>query len=394
MIHSHREFDPRAFLSLRALLVRSFVRSFASIVRVPALHSPFPFPRSRVSASSKFALPSDSGASPRRPLRRLVARRPSAMVKLSPLCHRASAHDAEVWATCFAGDKTLVTGSLDESVKLWVNEEEEDAVSLENLREKHAYTGHTLGVCSLDANAAGLVAASALDGVVRAWDSARGETKLVLESAPGESWGVKFDPTSGSSHIAIGGGVSRAVHVYDVEKGEKKKSLELPETTADAAKNGRFAQSVAYSPDGKRIACGVTDGTVAIFDVKSGKCVHTLTGHVAPVRDVTFSPEGKTLYTACDDGYVHIYDAHNKSLIDALGGHKSWVLSLTASPDGAALVTGSSDSTVKLWDLSSRACAQTMTDHSDAVWCVRFSPDGNKLAAVSADSSISLFNVA
>ena len=293
MIHSHREFAARAFLSLRALLVRSFLPSFASIVRVPALHSPFPFPRSRVSASSRFALPSDSGASPRRPLRRLVARRPSAMVKLSPLCHRASAHDAEVWATCFAGDTTLVTGSLDESVKLWVNEEEEDAVSLENLREKHAYTGHTLGVCSLDANAAGLVAASALDGVVRAWDSARGETKLVLESAPGESWGVKFDPTSGSSHIAIGGGVSRAVHVYDVEKGEKKKSLELPETTADAAKNGRFAQSVAYSPDGKRIACGVTDGTVAIFDVKSGKCVHTLTGHVAPVRGVTFSPTGR-----------------------------------------------------------------------------------------------------
>ena len=62
----------------------------------------------------------------------------------------------------------MVTGSLDESVKLWVNEEEKDAVSLENLREKHAYTGHTLGVCSLDANAAGLVAASALDGVVRA----------------------------------------------------------------------------------------------------------------------------------------------------------------------------------------------------------------------------------
>jgi len=315
------------------------------------------------------------------------------MVKLSPLCHKASVHDAEVWAACFAGDKTLVTGSLDESVKLWANEEE-DAASLENLHEKHAYTGHTLGVCSLDANAAGLIAASALDGVVRAWDSASGETKMVLESAPGESWGVKFDPTSGSNLVAIGGGVSRAVHVYDVNKGEKKKSLELPETTADAAKNGRFAQSVAYSPDGKRIACGVTDGTVAIFDVKSGKCAHTLTGHVAPVRDVTFSPDGKTLYTACDDGYVHVYDAHNKSLIDAFGGHKSWVLSLTASPDGAALVTASSDSTIKLWDLSSRACAQTMTNHSDAVWCVRFSPDGAKLAAVSADRSISLFNVA
>ena len=53
MIHSHREFAARAFLSLRALLVPSFLPSFASIVRVPALHSPFPFPRSRVA----FAVP-------------------------------------------------------------------------------------------------------------------------------------------------------------------------------------------------------------------------------------------------------------------------------------------------------------------------------------------------
>ena len=48
--------------------------------------------------------------------------------------------------------------------------------------------------------------------------------------------------------------------------------------------------SVAFSPDGKRLACGVMDGTVALFDVPSGQLMHTLTGHHKPVRDVCFTP--------------------------------------------------------------------------------------------------------
>ena len=325
---------------------------------------------------------------------RAISRR-IAMVKLSVLCHRANAHADEVWSLAWSRGASdararLVTGSLDESVKRWGGDDDGDA--LDDLRDAHAYTGHALGVCALDANARGMVAASALDGVVRAWDAETGETLAAIEGAPGESWGVKFDPSDASTLLAIGGGTSQSVRVHDASDGTRKQTLELPATTAEKPRNGRFVQSVAYSPDGKRIACGATDGTVGVFDVKTGKCVHTLAGHVAPVRDVAFAPDGKTLYTACDDGYAHVYDAQNKSLIESLSGHKSWVLSVTASPDGTALVTGSSDATIKLWDLKTRSCAQTMTDHTDAVWCVRFSRDGAALAAASADRSVSLFN--
>ena len=48
--------------------------------------------------------------------------------------------------------------------------------------------------------------------------------------------------------------------------------------------------SVAYSPDGRRLACGAMDGTVAVFDVPSGKLLHTLTGHHKPVRGLSFTP--------------------------------------------------------------------------------------------------------
>lgn len=55
-------------------------------------------------------------------------------------------------------------------------------------------------------------------------------------------------------------------------------------------KKDKFVLSVAFSPDGRRLACGVMDGTVAIFDVPSGQLLHTLTGHHKPVRDVCFTP--------------------------------------------------------------------------------------------------------
>lgn len=65
-----------------------------------------------------------------------------------------------------------------------------------------------------------------------------------------------------------------------------------PAQGEDNFKKERFVLSVAYSPDGKRLACGSMDGTVAVFDVASGKLLHTLDGHFKPVRSLTFTPGG------------------------------------------------------------------------------------------------------
>ena len=55
-------------------------------------------------------------------------------------------------------------------------------------------------------------------------------------------------------------------------------------------KKDSFVLSVAFSPNGQRLACGSQDGTVAIFDVSSGKFMHALEGHFKPVRSLTFTP--------------------------------------------------------------------------------------------------------
>ena len=58
----------------------------------------------------------------------------------------------------------------------------------------------------------------------------------------------------------------------------------------DRRRAERFVLSVAYSPDGKRLACGAMDGSVAVFDTATGNTVGVLEGHYKPVRSLTFMP--------------------------------------------------------------------------------------------------------
>lgn len=201
----------------------------------------------------------------------------------------------------------------------------------------------------------------------------------------------------------MAGGSSASVKLWDTSSWQLVDSLAIPlqesSRPSDRAGGGKFVLSVAWSLDGKRLACGSMDGTICVFDVHRAKFLHYLEGHFMPVRSLVYSPlDHRVVFSACDDTHIHMYDAEGKSLVAAMSGHSSWVLSVDASPDGAAIASGSSDRTVRLWDLTMRASVQTMTSHSDQVWSVAFRPPGGagvragRLASVSDDKSISLYD--
>lgn len=144
--------------------------------------------------------------------------------------------------------------------------------------------------------------------------------------------------------------------------------------------------SVAFSPDGKRIASGSgvwqgkEPGEVKIWDAFTGQELLVCKGSVNQVMSVAFSPDGLRLAAGSFDGSVHVWNAQTGEVSFPVRGHVSAVHCVSFSPDGKRLASGSSDQTVKLWDTVSGAEVLTIQGASDNVFGVSFSPDGRHLA--------------
>jgi len=158
--------------------------------------------------------------------------------------------------------------------------------------------------------------------------------------------------------------------------------------------HGDSVLSVAFSPDGKRLATGSHDRTAKLWDAATGQELTTLKGHGITVTSVAFSPDGKRLATGSLDRTARLWDAATGQELIILKGHGDSVLSVAFSPDGKRLATGSADRTVRLWDAATGRELATFKGHEDRVPSVAFSPDGKRLATGSRDRTVRLWDVA
>ncbi|ACC80717.1 NB-ARC domain-containing protein [Nostoc punctiforme] len=151
--------------------------------------------------------------------------------------------------------------------------------------------------------------------------------------------------------------------------------------------------AVAFSPDGKLLATGDTNGEVRLYQVADGKQLFICKGHTGFIWPVTFSPDGHLLASGSDDQTVKLWDTSTGQCLATFQGHSAGIWSVSFSSDGQTLASSSEDTTVKLWDTSTGQCIQTLQGHSSRVWSVAFSPDGTILASGNDDSSIRLWDI-
>ncbi|NEO73801.1 AAA-like domain-containing protein, partial [Moorena sp. SIO3H5] len=147
--------------------------------------------------------------------------------------------------------------------------------------------------------------------------------------------------------------------------------------------------SLAFSPDGQRLATASVDGTARIWD-KKGNQITVLTGHQSEVLSVAFSPDGQRLATASGDNTARIWDKKGNQLA-VLTGHQHLVSSVAFSPDGQRLATASDDKTARIWDNQGNEIA-LLTGHQDRVNSVAFSRDGKMLATASYEKTARIWD--
>jgi WD40 repeat protein len=150
--------------------------------------------------------------------------------------------------------------------------------------------------------------------------------------------------------------------------------------------------SVAFSPDGKRLASASAE--VKVWDLARGQVVHTLRGHTLALNSLAFSPDGQRLAGASQDKTVRVWALARDQEARTLKGHTGFVTSVAFSPDGQRLASASVDRTVKVWDAASGQEVLTLKGHTGAVRSVAFSLDGQRLASASADQTVKVWDAA
>jgi WD40 repeat protein/tRNA A-37 threonylcarbamoyl transferase component Bud32 len=233
---------------------------------------------------------------------------------------------------------------------------------------------------------------------VQLWDAATGKAGRAL-GGPDESLrSVAFSPDG--RRVTAGGGTA------DFQKGESRGELKVWDADAgqellSVAGLAGPVQGACFSPDGRRLAAGVPatvnqgrplGGTVKLWDASTGQELLSCGMHLGPCTSVAFSPDGTRLASAGLDRAVKVWEAATGREVFTLAGQANGYC-VAFSPDGQLLAAAAPDQSVRVWDARTGTEADTLRGHTDYVYTVAFSPDGSRLASAGKGGAVKVWDL-
>jgi WD40 repeat protein/serine/threonine protein kinase len=287
-------------------------------------------------------------------------------------------HSGNVARVAFtaAGDR-LISAGWDRSIRVWDMSDVPDRVPTPLVLR-----GHTSYLTALSVDRLGRQIVSASDdGTVRLWNL---DLPQAESSQPSGGRQIHCIVHSSDCSILAMSGPDKVIRLRNVADNS---TSELRGSTADV-------NALAFDPGRGRLAAGLEDGSITIWDTEAKKLVRTLRGHSRAVTGVAYSPDRRLLASSSEDGSVRLWDATSGEEISVLSGHEGAVHALAFRPDGNCLVSVGADKTVRIWDVQRGVPVSDLQAHTDEVMSIAFDSSGRRFATGGKDRNVILWDAA
>ncbi|KAH8785631.1 WD-repeat protein pop3 [Diaporthe sp. PMI_573] len=151
---------------------------------------------------------------------------------------------------------------------------------------------------------------------------------------------------------------------------------------------------LCISPD-KRFLAAAGHHTVKLFDIKSTNPNPLLTfeGHTGNITGVAFHCEGKWMVTSSEDGTVKIWETRSGT-IQRSYNHGSPANDVVIHPNQGEIISCDRSGSVRVWDLAENSCSHQLIPEEDvSVSSVTVATDGTLLCAANNNGNVFVWSL-
>jgi WD40 repeat protein len=181
-------------------------------------------------------------------------------------------------------------------------------------------------------------------------------------SGPAYGLGMSGDGT----RIAVVPHEDRTIQVINAQTGQLLRTLRSDQDISD----------VAFSPTGRQVFAGDSNGQVEAWDLPGGRLVLDRPGR--PISDVEYDSSGRELVTLTQGASITVWDAPDGRELRQFGVCSS-PFSASPSPDGSKIAVGCGDDSVGVYDATTGELLTRLPASTEVIDSVSFSPDGKSI---------------